>query len=95
MLRFIRFVVLAALSAGTAGLAYLTLQQAAIPGASSIATGLLAAGIGLVAGLTVAWVRGIPWDLVYGQLHIWRTHFAVQCAWATIGCTALAVLVYY
>lgn len=95
MLRFLRFVVLVALSSGTAGLAYLTLQQAAIPGASNIATGLAAAGIGLVSGLTVAWVRGIPWDLVYGQLQIWRTHFAMQCTWATVACAALAVLVYY
>ncbi len=95
MLRLLRFVVLTALTSGTAGLAYLTLQQAAIPGASNIATGLAAAGIGLIAGLTVAWVRGIPWQRLYAQLHIWRTIFGMQCAWTIVGCASLAVLVYY
>ena len=76
-------------------MSYMALQRAAIPGATNMATGLVAAACGIAVGLTVAWLRGVPWDRLPALLRAWRTQFAAQCAWAAVSCASLAVLVYY
>ena len=95
MWRLFKFVLSAVLVMVCAGLAFVALGQSAVPGNTGIANGALALGAGLVIGLFVAWLRGIPWNQLPQRFQRWRSDFAYQCAWAALGAASIAVLLYY
>ena len=95
MWRFLKFLLTSALVIAVAALGYGVLDQAAIPGAGGIANGIATAAAGVVIGLLVAWLRGIPWSQLPTRFRIWRGHFATQLAWTAAGCISVAVLLYY
>ena len=95
MIGIIKFAALGALTLGAGTLGYVALHDAAIPGAISIANGLVAAGIGVIVGLAVAWLRGIPGRALPVLLRAWRIKIAAHCAWAAVGFASVAVLIYY
>ena len=95
MPRLWKFALQAAFIAAAAGTAAMAVDKAAVPGAVGIANGIMAVGVGLILGLMVAWLRGLQWATMPDRFRVWRATFAIQCAWAGVGCASLAVLVYY
>ena len=95
MWRFLKFVASAALVTALAALGLAALDTTAVPGASGMAGGVVAIGIGLVIGLFVGWLRGIPWSQLPARFRAWRSGFAYDCAWAVVGIAAVGILVYY
>lgn len=95
MVRFFKRVLHAALVmiAAAAGFALVdgTIASTAVPGL----TGLLAGAIGLCTGFFITWVRRLPWHELPARAQAWRSYFAWQLWWATLGSVSLAVLFFY
>ncbi len=95
MWRLLTIVLQATLFVGSIWFGAMAIDRTAIPGAGGMAIGLVAAAAGLMVGLAVAWLRGIPWHLVPVLIAHWRAGLSAQLTWLAVGCLSLAVLVYY
>jgi hypothetical protein len=97
MRRFLRFVMHTALIVIAAVVSFIAVDMAGSPGTSPVVlvNGLMAGAIGLVMGLLVAWMRGVPWRLVPVLMRVSYRKLQHEFWWITTGSTALAVLVFY
>ena len=97
MRRFLRFVMQAALVVVVALVSFIAVDVASSPGNGPMAlgNGLTAGGIGLVLGLLVAWMRGVPWKLIPVVMRLGSRRLQHEFWWITAGAGALAVLVLY
>jgi hypothetical protein len=97
MRRFLRFLMHAALVVIVAIISYIAVDAAGGPGPSPVVlvNGLMAGAMGLVLGLVIAWMRGVPWRVVPVLLRVSYRRLQHEFWWIAMGTGSLAVLVLY
>ncbi len=97
MRRFLRFLLHATLVVLAALISFIVVDVAGSPGTSPVVlvNGLMAGGIGLLSGLLVAWMKGVPWKLVPVVLRLAYRRLQQEFWWIAAGAGSLAVLVMY
>jgi hypothetical protein len=98
MRRLLRLVLHAILIGLAATIGFTVVDAAGTPGhgvTPPLMNGLIAGAVGLSLGLTVAWVRGVPWRAVPLLFRFWGRRFAQEFWWLTATSLAVVVLVYY
>jgi hypothetical protein len=95
--RFLKLVLHAALIVVAAVISFVAVDMAGDPGTSPamLVNGLMAGAIGLVLGLLVAWMRGVPWRLVPVLMRVSYRRLQQEFWWIITGAGALAVLAFY
>jgi hypothetical protein len=95
--RFLRFVLHAALVVVAAVVSFIAVDVAGNPSNSPVVlvNGLMAGAIGLVMGLLVAWMRGVPWRLFPVLMRLGYRKLQQEFWWIAAGAGSLAVLVLY
>ena len=97
MRRFFRLTLHAALIIAAAIISFVIVDMEAVPGGSvgGMFNGVVAAAVGLVFGLLLAWMRGVPWRVIPTVMRAWLHGMRRQFWWAVAGCTSVAVLILY
>jgi hypothetical protein len=97
MRRFLRFLMHATLVVIVAIISFIAVDVAGAPGPAPVmlVNGLMAGAMGLILGLVIAWMRGVPWRLVPVLMRASYRRLQHEFWWIAAGAGSIAVLVFY
>jgi hypothetical protein len=97
MRRFLRFLMHATLVVVVAIVSFIVVDMAGGPGPSPVVlvNGLMAGAMGLILGLMIAWMRGVPWRVIPVLMRVSYRRLQREFWWIAMGAGSLAVLVFY
>jgi hypothetical protein len=97
MRRILRLIMLSVLAVIVAIVSFIIVDLAGAPGVSPtlLINGLMAGAMGLILGLGIAWMRGVPWRLFPVLMRVSYRRLQHEFWWLAAGTSSLAVLVLY